>query len=132
MSLIEYNFNAITWPNPWSTSQKSCSLNDMTGQGSQSEEPFPKTGVPSPKRLNRSKSSLEETSDLEDADGSPLPSLREHQHRMPRLLQTPNKGIRRCKECFTTPLTDLGTLRVLDLPPQRRNTTGGFIPENMS
>ncbi|KAK1310375.1 hypothetical protein QJS10_CPA08g00787 [Acorus calamus] len=74
----------------------------------------------------------EETSDLEDADGSPLPSLREHQHRMPRLLQTPNKGIRRCKECFTTPLTDLGTLRVLDLPPQRRNTTGGFNPENMS
>ncbi|KAK1315669.1 hypothetical protein QJS10_CPA05g00863 [Acorus calamus] len=52
--------------------------------GSQSEEPFPKTGVPSPKRLNRSKSPLEETSDLEDADGSPLPSLREHQHRMPR------------------------------------------------
>ncbi|KAK1325314.1 hypothetical protein QJS10_CPA01g01878 [Acorus calamus] len=91
----------------------------MKFKGSQSEEPFPKTDVPSLKRLNRSKNSLEETSDLEDADGSPLPSLREHQHRMPRLLQTPNKGIRRCKECFTTPLTDLGTLRILDLPPQR-------------
>ncbi|KAK1308426.1 hypothetical protein QJS10_CPA09g01240 [Acorus calamus] len=117
----------------WSNRQETrimCRLDRV--MGSQSEEPFPKTGVLSPKRLNRSKSSLEETSDLEDADGSPLPSLREHQHMMPRLLQTPNKGIRRCKECFTTPLTDLGTLRVLDLPPQRRNTTGGFIPENMS
>ncbi|KAK1326570.1 hypothetical protein QJS10_CPA01g00436 [Acorus calamus] len=35
-------------------------------------------GVPSPKRLNHSKSSLEKTSDLENDDGSLLPSLREH------------------------------------------------------
>ncbi|KAK1303953.1 hypothetical protein QJS10_CPB11g00874 [Acorus calamus] len=55
---------------------------------------FVVTGVRSPKRLNRSKSSDQETSDVQDADGSPLPSLREHQQRMPRFLQTLKKGIR--------------------------------------